>query len=124
MVSEALALANKLADAEAQAQKALEYLYAADYADPEGLAAIYQQLGILSVMRGHEGALEYFEKAIKANQRDQWPYKLADACVILDMTGILMEGTPQQRRARLLGYAQQRGREYSSYLEWKEASGT
>lgn len=108
MLSEALAFTDKLADAETHAQKALEHLYAADYADPESLAIIYQQIGILSVMRGHEGALEYFEKAIKANQRDQWMYKMADACVILGMNGILMEGTPRERRARLLDYAEQR----------------
>lgn len=120
MLSEALALSERLADAEVEAQKALEAAYAADYADTEGLAMIYQQLGILSVMRGHDGALEYFEKSIKANQRDQWMYKVADAYLILDIVGSLMEGTPQERRARLLGLAQERGRSYVSYLHWRQ----
>jgi tetratricopeptide (TPR) repeat protein len=124
MLSEALALSNKLADAEAEAQKALETVYAADYAKAEDLSVIYQQLGILSVMRGHERALEYFEKAIKANQRDQWMYKVADAYLLLNMMGSLMEGTPQERRARLLGLAKARecSDSYRSYLQWKENS--
>ena len=120
MLSDALALSNKLADAQAEVQKALEIVLAADYANAEDLAMIYQQLGILSVMRGHEGALGYFEKSIKANQRDQWMYRIADACVMLDVIGSLMEGTPQERRTRLLGLAEQRRRSYGSYLEWKQ----
>lgn len=119
MLSEALALSNKLVNAEAEAQKALEAAYQADYTDAESLSMIYQQLGILCVMRGHEGALEYFENAIKGNQRDEWMYKIADAYLMLNVTGSLMEGAPQERRARLLGLAAKRGRTYGSYLQWK-----
>ena len=123
MLSDVLALSNKLADAQAEVQEALEMVLAADYANAEDLAMIYQQLGILSVMRGHEGALEYFEKSIRANQRDQWIYKVADAYIMLNMFGGLMEGTPQERRAKLLGYAQNRKRTYGSYLQWKQENG-
>ena len=122
MLSEALALSNRLADAEAEARKALEAAYQADSADVEGLSMIYQQLGILCVMRGHEEALEYFEKSIKANQRDEWMYKVADAYLMLNAIGSLMEGTPQERRARLLGLAAKRGRSYGSYLQWRTAN--
>lgn len=124
MLSETLAFSGRLVDAETEMQKALESAYQADSADAESLSMIYQQLGILCVMRGHEGALEYFERALKINQRGQWLYKLADACLILDMMGSLMKGTPQERRSRLLGYAQQREKTYGSYLEWKAKSGT
>jgi len=119
MLSEALALSNRLAEAEAEARKALEATYQAESTDAESLSMIYQQLGILCVMRGHEGALEHFENAIKANQRDEWMYKIADAYLMLNVIGSLTEGTPQERRARLLGLAAKRGRTYGSYVQWK-----
>ena len=39
-------------------------------------------------------------------------FKLLDACLILDMMGMAMEGTPLERRAKLLGFAPQRARTY------------
>jgi len=124
LLTEVLMLADKLVDAETEAQEMLAVALAAESTDPETLAMAYSQLGTIAVMRGHDGALPYFEKAIQANQRDPSGYNLADACAILDMMGSLSQGTPQQRRARLLGFAQQRGARYSSYAEWKARSGT
>lgn len=40
-LSEALALARKLCEAEVHTQEALKYLYGTDYADPDRLAMIY-----------------------------------------------------------------------------------
>ena len=120
MLSEALALSNRLAEAEQEARKALEAAYNADFADPDDLSMINQQLGILCVMRGHDGGLEYFENALKANQHNDWMYKLADAYIVLNITGMLLEGTPDERRTRLLGLAAKRTRTYGSYLQWRQ----
>lgn len=125
LLSDALALTNKLSDAEEVIKNALDEVYSEESAEAEDLAALYQQLGIITVMRGHEGALEYFEKAIKADQQNQWSYKLADSYVIQEMVGSnLREGTPQDRRAHLIGFAGQRATKYTSYAEWKRESGT
>lgn len=118
MLSEALALSSKLVEAEAK--KAFEFLYEKDYLKPEELSMVHQQLGIIYAMRGHrEKAIEHFKEAVRANQRDQWNYKLLDAYLLLDMMGAAMEGTPLERRARLLGYAEKRPRTYSSLAEWE-----
>jgi len=121
MLSEVKALAGKLIEAESEAQKALELVYKMDYAKPEDLVMIHQQLGIIYAMRGHgEKVMEEFKKAVQANQQDQWGYKLLDAYLILNMTGTAMEGTPLERRRRLLGYAAQRAKTYISYAHWEE----
>ena len=108
-LSEALALSNRLAEAESEAQKALELVYEKEYVEPKDLGMIHQQLGIIYAMRGHgEKAVEEFKKAVQANQRDQWGYKLLDAYLILNVIGIAMEGGPLERRGRLFGFAQLR----------------
>ncbi|MGA4578524.1 tetratricopeptide repeat protein [Limisphaera sp. VF-2] len=60
MLSEALIFAGELADAEAQVQEGLAKLMTASSADPAALSILYLQLGILRVMKGHEGAGECF----------------------------------------------------------------
>jgi tetratricopeptide (TPR) repeat protein len=120
MLSEALALSNRLAEAESEAQKTLELVYEKEYAEPKDLGMIHQQLGIIYVMRGHgEKAMDEFKKAVQANQRDQWGYKLLDAYLILNMMGSAMDGTPLERRGKLLGYAAQRAKTYSTYAQWE-----
>jgi len=120
MLSEALALTNKLIEAESELNRALEFLYQRDHLNPEDLSVVHQQLGIIYAMRGHkEKAVEELKKAVQANQRDQWGYKLLDAYLISDMMGMAMEGTPLERRGRLLGYAAQRATTYSSLVEWE-----
>lgn len=119
-LAEALMHMNELREAETELLKALESLYQAQFAESEDLAIVRQELGILYVMRGQsEKAMAEFEEAIKADQQDQWCYQLADACLILNITGVLMKGNPEEKRARLLGYAQQRGKTYTSYMQWK-----
>lgn len=120
MLSEAFALSNRLIEAESEAQKALELLYKKEYAEPEELGRILQQLGIINAMRGHgEKAMEEFKKAVQVNQSDQWGYKLLDAYLILNTLGRAMEGTPLERRVRLLGIAEKRAKTYSSFAHWE-----
>jgi hypothetical protein len=40
-------------------------------------------------------------------------YKLLDAYLILNLMGSAMDGTPLERRGKLLGYAAQRAKTYS-----------
>jgi tetratricopeptide (TPR) repeat protein len=121
MLAEALMLSNQLKDAGEELSKALKFLYESDYLMPTDLAAIHQELGILHVMRGHrEEAIAEFVETIKADQHKQWSYKLADACMMLDITGALMQGSLLERRSRLLGLAQRRQKSYFSFLHWKE----
>jgi len=64
--------------------------------------------------------MEEFKKAVQANQQDKRGYKLLAAYLILNMTGTAMEGTPLERRKRLLGYAAQSAKTYISYAHWEE----
>ena len=109
MLSEALALSNKLVEAESEAKKALEFLYQSESLNPEDLSMVHQQLGIIYTMRGHrEKAIEEFKEAIRANRSDTWLHKLFSAYIILDMTGAAMTGTPLERRNRLFALAKKR----------------
>lgn len=109
MLSETFASSNQLNDAESCAKKALEIEFKKDYVEAEDLGMIYQQLGILYTMKGHKDeAYEHFIKAIEANKNDDWYYKLLSAYNILNIIGSAMEGSPLERRARLLGLAEKR----------------
>jgi tetratricopeptide (TPR) repeat protein len=111
-LSEALLLSNKLIEAEAEMHKALEILDQSEYIEPEDLSAVHAQLGIIYVMRGsREKAIEEFKKAIQANRRDPWPYKLLSAYMFLDAMDAATKGTPLERRARLISVAEVRDAE-------------
>lgn len=106
MLSEALLLKMELINAEEEIKKALELTYEEEYIEPAKISPLYEQLGVISVMRGHrEKALEYFAKAIEINKRDDWSYKLFSAFICLDSMGTVMNGSPLERRARLLKWA-------------------
>jgi len=120
MLSEALALSGKLLEAEQVTKEALALLNQMEFLNAEDLSQVHQQLGIIYVMRGYpQKALEEFKEAVRSNSRDQWGYKLLDALSILNMMEKIMEGTPLERRARLLGLAEKRARTYSSLAEWE-----
>ena len=46
-------------------------------------------------------------------------YKLLDAYLILNMMDGAMDGTPLERRGKLLGYAAQRAKTYNTYAQWE-----
>jgi stage III sporulation protein SpoIIIAA len=59
------------------------------------------------------GELKYTRGLIVALKNDHPEVR------ILDMMGKIMEGTPLEKRARLLGFAQKRARTHSSLAEWE-----
>jgi len=118
-LSEALALSNKLLEAEQVAQEALALLNAMESINPEDLSQIRQLLGEIYVMRGHrEKALSEFEQAARAGSKDEWFSGMLESCLILDMLGILLKGGPLERRARLLALTEKQcTRRYANIQE-------
>lgn len=106
MLSEALLLKGQLSEAESEVQKTVDQTYEDEYIESGKLGPAHEQLGIISIMRGHKSkAVENFLKAIDVNRKDNWPYKLFSAYLVVDAMGKIMEGSPLERRARLLKYA-------------------
>jgi tetratricopeptide (TPR) repeat protein len=109
MLSEALALSNRLLEAEHVAQEALAFLNEMESLSPEDLSQVHQQLGEICIMRGHrEKALSEFEQAAQACPRDEWFSRMLESSLILDTLGILLEGGSLDRRARLLALTEKR----------------
>jgi tetratricopeptide (TPR) repeat protein len=109
MLSDALALSGKLLEAEQTAQKALALLNQMESLNPEELSQVHQQLGVIYIMRGHrEKSLSELEQATRALPRDEWFSSMLESCLILDTLGILLKGSPLERRARLLALTEEK----------------
>lgn len=109
MLSKALIFSNELNKAESEAQKALEIAFQNEYLEAEDLGMVYQQLGITSTMRGHkEKAIESFQKALDAQPKDGWIQELLNSYNILDILGLVINGSPIERRNRLINLAMKR----------------
>lgn len=109
-LAEALMFQDRLNEAETRLQKALEILQQQEWMKPEDLGMIHEDLGILNAMKGKkELALVNFKKAYEA-LRNKWDRQLQESYEILDVLGLTLRGTPQDRRGRLLGLALQRAK--------------
>jgi len=108
-LSEALSFLDKLKEAAAELQKVLELVHQQEWIKHEDLNILHQQLGIIYVMQGQkELALTHFQKALEALPDDEWTRQLQESYEILDIMGLTLKETRQERRGRLLGLTQQR----------------
>lgn len=117
MLAEALMYSGKLNEAKSELEKALEILQGQEWMEPEDLARIHRELGLLYAMKGEkESALAEFQRTFEFS-RDKIDGHLQEAYEILDTLGLALRGTPQDRRARLTGLARLRGEGYKTALE-------
>ena len=108
-LSEALSLLGKMNEALSVLKKALEVVHQQEWMKPEDLNIIHHQLGIIYAMKGErDKALSHFQEALEALPSDEWARQEKESYKILDIIGLALKGTPEERRGRLLGLASQR----------------
>lgn len=108
-LSEALSFLGKMNEALSELKKALEVVHQQEWIKPEDLNIIHHQLGIVYAMKGErDKALSHFQEALGALPNDEWARQLKESYKILDIIGLALKGTPEERRGRLLGLTSQR----------------
>jgi tetratricopeptide (TPR) repeat protein len=108
-LSEALSFLGKMNEALSELKKALEVVHQQEWIKPEDLNIIHHQLGIVYAMKGErDEALSHFQEALGALPNDEWARQLKESYKILDIIGLALKRTPEERRGRLLGLASQR----------------
>lgn len=110
-LTDCLKAMDKLIDAESGLKAALDVLHKEEYIQPEFPGLIYSKLGIIQAMRGYkEEALTSLEKAVEADPTDASYQELLVSLRILDIVGIVLKGTPQERESRITKFAFERQR--------------
>ena len=117
MLAETLMLSNKLSEAKVELEKTLEILHQKEWTEAEDSSRIHRELGVLNVMKGEkELALANFQKTFDLS-RDEMDRQLQESYEILEVLGLELQGTPQDRRSRLICLVDLRGKGYETYGE-------
>ena len=107
-LAEALMMTGELSEAQAELNKVLGNQDVQESLEAEDLSMLHEELGILHVMMGRKDlAYTSFQEAFNI-LGNEWDRQLHETLKILDVLGLAQKGTPQDRRGRLLGLAQQR----------------